>query len=218
MGASRAIAHRWRLGITLPQRPHQALGDAAPTCRRPVHLPAHDAWQLWRGELPRSRPRVWSSGQVKPDVFVCVLDHGLAGHGLRAPRERRCPARQRPDICGGRARGDICRGLPLPFRLLGAPGDLICASGMAAPRSFCRGSRVPLPSGPRIRGAPSLYRDRAAFLADWDTCFRGHGCFFRRCGLDLDPPSLSPQRGGPASGGMASRCLSRGHRHGARSL
>ena len=214
MAAPGAVTHPGRLARAAPQRPGQARCHA-PTARRgPDGLPAHEAGLLRCHELPGARACVRACGPPKSGLFLCLFAHGLRGYDLRAARRRRFPARGCPDLCGKRARGDVCRRPPLPLRLLGAHGDFIRAFGIAPARTICRGSRVPLPPGPHLRGAHPACGDRAALVPDRVTCLRGHGRSFRRLGLGHDPHRFSSQRGCPATGGMASGRLPRGHGHG----
>ena len=48
------------------------------------------------------------------------------------------------------------------------------ASGVAKPQIGCPGGRLPLPAGPRLRGAPSPGRDRSPLVPDRVGRLRGH--------------------------------------------
>ena len=53
-------------------------GDARTACRGPDRLPAHEAWDLRRGELPGARSRVRPCGPLEPGLFLCVLADGAS--------------------------------------------------------------------------------------------------------------------------------------------
>ena len=192
------------MGPAVAEGQCQASGHAGSSCRSADRLLCDEAWNLRRHELPRTTSRVRTRGPFEPGLFLCVFDHGLHRHAVRAPCQRRFPARGCADLCRQRARGDVCRGLPFALRVLGTHGDFILAFGIAAPRDIGCGSGVPLSPGSHIRRTASARRNRTALVPDRLACLRGYGSLFGRPGLGVDPRRVSPQCGGSTTRRMAS--------------
>src|SRR3989442_509437 len=116
------------MGPAVAEGQCQASGHAGSSCRSADRLLCDEAWNLRRHELPRTTSGVRTRGPFEPGLFLCVFDHGLHRHAVRAPCQRRFPARGCADLCRQRARGDVCRGLPFALRVLGTHGDFILAA------------------------------------------------------------------------------------------